>query len=441
MLKKSLCFLMIFSMLFAFCGCKDEANFSGGSTEDVGAYDPSALFKNPTNEDSNTEGSNLNSGSSNISSNQTATSQSGSSKGDDLVKTIDYKFRYLANTYSKLTKDKKLTVGFLGGSVTSGTGASNPDKDSWARIICDNLRGDFDATVIEKRKSVGGTGSFFAAFRYENDFGSSRADQPDLLFIEFAINDYYEEYTYDQVVKYSESLVRKALSLNPQMDIVYVLTFDNDTKTKDYDQLRAHKDVAKKYGFLCINLREKLGPVADFKNDYSDGVHPNTNGYKVYAKEIYKQISGCMPSLSEGIAKPTVKNTSVPATAMSDYYKKMKFVTSDKMSFTGNGWKYENANFSWVQKRYGGVVRANTKGAEMTLKFTGSTFAILYNRENGHGNISVQIDGGEIQNFDASTGSRNPKTHEFKVSGYGEHTVKITLNSDKEFQIGAIMYN
>lgn len=441
MLKKSLCFLMIFAMLLCFCGCKEESSFAGGSLDDIGAYNPDALFKDPTGEESNTDEGDLNTNSNANSSTQTSNSQSSSSKGDDSVKTIDYKFRYLANTYSKLTKDKKLIVGFLGGSVTSGTGASNPDKDSWARIICNNLKDDFDATVIEKRKSVGGTGSFFAAFRYENDMGASKAEQPDLLFIEFAINDYYEEYTYDQVVKYSESLVRKALSLNPQMDIVYVLTFDNDTKNQEYDQLRAHKDVAKKYGFLCIDLREILGPVADFNNDYSDGVHPNTNGYKVYAKEIYRKISACMPSLSEGIAKPTVKNTQVPATAMTDYYKNMKFVTADKIEFTGNGWKYSDANFSWVKKRYGGVVQADTKGAEMTLKFTGSTFAILYNRENGDGSILVQIDDGEIQTLNASTGSQNPKTREFKVTGSGEHTVKITLNKNARFQIGAIMYN
>lgn len=433
---------MIFAMLFSFCGCKDDEGFVGGSFDDIGVYNPDALFKDPDSEDSDTDSGNSKVNYNANSGTQTGNSQSSSSEGDDSVKTIDYNFRYLANTYSKLTKDKKLTVGFLGGSVTEGTGASSPERDSWARLICNNLRNDFDATVVEKRMSIGGTSSFLAAFRYEYDFGSTKADQPDLLFIEFAINDYYDEYTYDQVVRNSESLVKKALSLNPKMDIVYVLTFDNNTKNSDYDQLRAHKDVAQKYGFLCINLRDILGPVADFKNDYSDNVHPNTNGYKVYAKEIYRKISACMPSLSDGIANPQVKNTAVPATAMSNYYKNMKFITSDKMKFTGNGWKYENEKFSWTQKgRFGGVVKASTKGAEMNFEFTGDTFAILYNRENGKGSISVQIDGGEVQTLNASTGNQNPKTHEFKVSGSGKHTVKITLNTNAEFQIGAIMYN
>lgn len=168
---------------------------------------------------------------------------------------VNHSFKYLENTYYKLTVDKYLTVGFLGGSVTDGYGASNQAKKAWPRLVVDKLQSEFSAYVTEERKSIGGTGSALAPFRYEHDLKSAK---PDLLFIEFAINDCYQGYSYDEVVRYSESIVRKAYSLNPYIDIVYVLTCDNGTKDSDYEQLRAHRDVANKYGLLCIKLADGL---------------------------------------------------------------------------------------------------------------------------------------------------------------------------------------
>lgn len=43
----------------------------------------------------------------------------------------------LNNTLYKIQKDKALTVGFFGGSVTVGTGASNQEGTSWRALTRD----------------------------------------------------------------------------------------------------------------------------------------------------------------------------------------------------------------------------------------------------------------------------------------------------------------
>jgi lysophospholipase L1-like esterase len=373
---------------------------------------------------------------SNPSSNPTQSNSS--SKPEEEIKYIDYDFKYLNNTYYKLINDKKLTVAFIGGSVTEGTGAKNPTTDSWPRKICEKLTAEYGANVIEKKQSIGGTGSYLGAFRYTHDVAPLN---PDLLFVEFAINDKYNGESYDQVVKNSESIIRKAYEINPKIDIVYVLTFDKARKDADYDQLRAHKDVAEKYGLLCINLRELLGPTIEFPTYYDGDVHPNTSGYKIYASTIYDELMKHMPRKRDGIAKTTLKENSLPD-PISNYYKNLNFVPSQKIDLTNiKNWKHSASNFSYIGKKYGGYISATKSGAKFVIKFTGDEFALLYNAAPTMGIIEVSVDGGAPVSINAYKAYSNPPIKRIPVSGNKKQTVTITLKGNKEFQIAAYMYN
>ncbi len=450
---------ILFVMVFALVGCGDSIN---GKTSEKDSSSSSELapgttiYYNSRPSSGNTTTNNSKPGDNVSSSNQSSSgynitvqskpesSQEVSSSSDqkeENIKYIKYNFKHLANTYAKLTQDKSLRVGFLGGSVTDGTGATNAATDGWPRLVCKSLAEEYDAFVDERRQSIGGTGSYFGAFRYTTDIGDTSKKQPDLLFIEFAINDNYIGDSYEQVVKNSESLIRKAYSLNPKMDIVYVLTFDKGRRLEDYEQLRAHKDVAAKYGLLCINLREILGPTIDFSANYSDDVHPNTAGYQTYANEIIFRLMECMPQRSEGIAKVTPKNKTLPK-PMSDYYKNLKLVKSSDIDLKkSKNWKHEDIDFSYVGRRYGGLVSASKNGAKLVIKFKGDEFALVYNGGPDMGKVDVSIDGGEAIEINAFMNYNNPRIKRIPVSGSGEHTVTVTLKGNKTFHLGAYTYD
>ena len=57
----------------------------------------------------------------------------------------------LQNTYHKLAADKELTIGYIGGSVTAGTGAANASTDSWRALTTSWFKSQFpEATITEK---------------------------------------------------------------------------------------------------------------------------------------------------------------------------------------------------------------------------------------------------------------------------------------------------
>ena len=76
---------------------------------------------------------------------------------------------------------KSMTVAFMGGSITAKV-------DCWVPQTTDMLRRLYpDVTWTGINAGVGGTGAHWGAFRLEKDV---TAYQPDLIFLEFAVNDH-----------------------------------------------------------------------------------------------------------------------------------------------------------------------------------------------------------------------------------------------------------
>src|SRR5438128_9003460 len=88
--------------------------------------------------------------------------------------------------FDKLRAGKPVTVAYLGGSITSGAGASDLAKTSYRALVTQWLRNRYPpARINEINAAVGGTGSIYGSLRVRRDV---IAYKPDLVFIEFAIN-------------------------------------------------------------------------------------------------------------------------------------------------------------------------------------------------------------------------------------------------------------
>ncbi len=389
------------------------------------------------------ESSKLNVSSKTSSVSKPVSSESVSSKKEEKIDYVDHTFKYLSNFYSKITTQDYVTVTFIGGSVTDGYGSTNAKEYGWPELVCANLQMKFGTEVEMRKKSIGGTGSYLSAFKYNTDTAPSVYTQPDLLFIEHAINDNYIGVSYDDAVKYSESVVRMAYKYNPEVDIVYVLTFDRKTKAEDYEQLRAHRDVAEKYGLMCIKLADgfysRLSSPTDDIQYIPDGVHPNDEGYSVYAELVLEKLYSDFPRT--GIAEPKIVKKTLP-NAMSDYYKNPTLIYSNQIDMSNtSGWEFTKAKFSWVGTRFGGRVKATEKGSKLTLEFEGNHFGLLINRDIGMGKISVSIDGKEPVIVDGYRTSSNPSAVPIADGlSNGKHTAVITL-IDKTFEIGGLLLN
>ena len=365
---------------------------------------------------------------------------------------VETRVQLLTNTYHKLTQEKKLTIAYIGGSVTDGYGSTNQSKNAWSAHLANHIREQYpDVELSNIKKSIGGTGSYFASFRYEREVAPI---EPDLLFVEYAINDKYNGVTYDQVVKSAESIVRLANKFNPAIDIIFVLTFDSTTKDSDYDQLKAHRDVAQYYGYPSLKMADKVYPMlAETGDDYyvyfKDGVHPNDEGYAFYGKQVIALFDEEIAKAKE--AYTDYEDHVLPEKLMSDYVTlDANMLYADEIDLTDSeGWTYQpSTNFSWLGTRYNGRIFANELGAKLTFELEGTDLGLATGIGPNMGIITVTVDDREPVVIDEYRTSPNPKD---RVIAEGledtTHTVTIEVTGKNEksggyeFEIGAILIN
>ena len=351
----------------------------------------------------------------------------------------------LHNLSVKLKNEKSINVSFIGGSVTEGYGSTNNREKSWPVLLCKKLEEMYGVRVNCFNEGIGGTCSYLANFRYGADV---EPYAPDLLFIEFAVNDMYHSMPYETVARNSESIIGKAYRQNPNMDIVYVLTYDLHDETKDYLQLKAHRDVADRYGLLSVKMSEYMYPLCAERGEritqhYIDYVHPNDYGYATYADIIFGVLKDniCLKCAEE--MKPHAFLHSGNGLLLN-----AKFVYCDEADIReASGWTYEQGCFSYMGGRYHGRLKADKPGSSFELHFTGSDLGVFYGADVNRGKVSISIDGGEPKILDGYRWTANPK--EFPIATYltdGKHCAVFTLLDEKNeksnsnfFEIGVFL--
>lgn len=204
----------------------------------------------------------------------------------------------LNNSYYKLKVEKKLNIAYFGGSITAGAGADGK-LNSWAYRTTVWFKTNFpDAVIKENNAAIGGTGTIFGVYRVIEDLNlKNDAEKPDLVFIEFAINDMIDGTQPENSKIYLETIIRIIYDYVPDADIMLLFTTDQSQMAQNFEMRKAHKVVADAYklptlaiGELLINdlLNEGNGTYTqDLWNKYfADPVHPNKNGHAKYAKYI-----------------------------------------------------------------------------------------------------------------------------------------------------------
>ncbi|WP_342565070.1 SGNH/GDSL hydrolase family protein [Paenibacillus sp. FSL R7-0345] len=211
-----------------------------------------------------------------------------SSGGNDIIAPR----RGLPGMRRKLAGRSPLTVAFLGGSITEGAGASEPETSSWRA-----LTGLYLQSVYEGRQlrcinaGVGGTDSSFGAHRLaEHVF---HAGSPDLLFVEFSVNDGGDR---EESVRGMEGIVRQCRRLNPLMDLIFIYTAadKNLTGRKPFN-IAVHEEVAGYYGIPSVDCAAGVYDMIqagglDWKQCAPDGYHPLDEGHALYAAFVRRYL-------------------------------------------------------------------------------------------------------------------------------------------------------
>lgn len=197
----------------------------------------------------------------------------------------------LGNTervYKALTKARngeEVTIAFIGGSVTQGAGATPINTECYAYKAYKNFEKIAKAgdNVKFVKAGVGGTPSELGMLRFDRDVLKEGKVLPDLVIVEFAVNDDGDE-TKGECY---ESLVRKILNLPSRPGVILLFSVFAD----DYNLQERFSPVGIRYELPMVSVKDAVTPQFYDKNNriltknqyFYDIFHPTNLGHTIMA--------------------------------------------------------------------------------------------------------------------------------------------------------------
>lgn len=170
-----------------------------------------------------------------------------------------------------------VTIGFIGGSITQGSLASTPET-CYGYLVYRWWAERFP-NVTYVNAGIGGTTSQFGVARAAEDLLQHR---PDLVFIEFSVNDSPTELFAETY----EGLVRCVLAAGCAVVLIHNVCYDTGFSAED-----VHLKIGKHYDLPCVSMRSTIyqkilsGEIPN-RDITPDDLHPNDAGHALVAKVV-----------------------------------------------------------------------------------------------------------------------------------------------------------
>lgn len=297
----------------------------------------------------------------------------------------------LPNVLGLLREGKPVTIAYFGGSLMAGVGASQPKVTSFQGRIARWFSTEFPRSPItHQNAAIDGTGSRFGVFRVADDLLTV---QPDLILIEFAADD---AHTPDPWIDRSiEGIVRQLHRSNPRTEIVLIEAFTLEQVPEILANRVTHavarqEKVAQHYGIPSVNLATSI--VAKLRDgtisgsDYSrDGLHPTDLGHQLNADALINFLAFARDHPGDPGPHP------LPDPLHSDHLENAQIIAPERFGPLADGWSLTSAQ---PLRRFRQVVTASRPGAELFVRFRGSTVGISLQVGPDTGTFESQIDGG-----------------------------------------------
>ncbi len=195
----------------------------------------------------------------------------------------------LQKALEKARRGEPVTMAFIGGSITEGAGAIPNHTGCYAfktfQRFCELAGKSTEENVHYIKAGVGGTPSELGMIRYERDVLRNGSVEPDIVVVEFAVNDADDETggaCYD-------SLVRKILSAENRPAVILLFAVFDD----DWNLQERLSPVGKAYDLPMVSVKNAvveqfyLGPnqgkVLSRNQFFADCYHPTSLGHTVMA--------------------------------------------------------------------------------------------------------------------------------------------------------------
>ncbi len=377
----------------------------------------------------------------------------------------------IKNAIQKAREGNDVTLAYIGGSITEGAMAK-PNRMCYAEVSAKTFAAKYGKNDGENihfiNAGMSGTPSDIGVIRYNRDVVERLPEgstHPDILFVEFAVNDY----GCATEGKGYEGLVRQALKSGSAVVLVFSVfkkASGGVVCENDYRPIGEHYDLPMiSMGNAVSSYFDTENQKAFYKWYFGDDLHPNNTGYQLMAD--------CITNLFDKIDKEDTEDDNITdidemTPVKSAAYQGMKMVESSTdiddweeidYLYAGGFTKVDNATgvFQYEYKGENGAAwfpgnwmhdeSTGTDAFKIRLKC--KTFALIYKLSNSteYGKVDLYVDGKKqttLSGYDSS-GWNNGKVYVALEEETEEmHTIELRMDDNSEtlkFTLLALGYN
>lgn len=353
----------------------------------------------------------------------------------------------LKKAIEKAKRGEETVIAYIGGSITQGAGAKPIDQKSYAylsyRGFCDLFTTDGGKNVKFVKAGVGGTPSELGMIRYEKEVTDFGKILPDVVIVEFAVNDEGDE---TEGVCY-ESLVRKiAKAENAPAVILNFAVFMSEWNLES-----RLVPIGENYDLPMVSVKSAVVPqfakdtVITKRQYFYDIFHPTNDGHKVMADcliHLFKKADEAeMPSVDSDFFRSPVKGCEFEDIILVDSTNIDKYA-----SVTQRGFDHKDTQIQYVERNmdnFGSPVLENgwakegdTKDAEFVMTITCKNI-VLVSKDSGSprfGKADVYVDDKLVLTPDPLVNGWNHCNPQIILNEEesGEHKVRIVMHPGEE---------
>ena len=289
----------------------------------------------------------------------------------------------LARTCRALVEGR-LTVGFLGGSITDAkTGTRWPEP-----LIAWLAAAHPQVALIVENAAIGATGSDLAVFRVQRDIVARGCD---LVFVEYAVNDHDQPTA--RRMRTREGLLRQLVSAG--CDVVVVHTFRAEMLPafdagRLPDSITEFETLANHYGISSVNaahhsLREVRSGCLTWTEWLPDGLHPEERGSLSYAGAVIAFLESALSTAAEPAAPCALPPPLTPGA-----WEHVSFIPLAS-AVTRGPWTLRRwGAHAWIDQ----VLHCNAPGAGLRAEFAGRGLVVGFDFGHASGEVRYRLDGG-----------------------------------------------
>ncbi|AHF89822.1 hypothetical protein OPIT5_05820 [Opitutaceae bacterium TAV5] len=283
----------------------------------------------------------------------------------------------LREVFARARRGEPITLAAIGGSITAGARATQPENRYVTRLAGWWLTAFPDSPLKLVNAGIGATGSNYGALRLQRDVLSKN---PDLVIVDFAVNDLNDPA--GRAESY-EGVIRQLLAHRPQPPAVVLVFFlRNDGANAQQTQI----ETGRHYQVPMISIRDAVWPEITAGrltwNDYAaDYVHPNDAGHALIARRLIEHFERVQIPASPAFTPPSL----LPAPLHSNLFQDVTLHESSELyPVSNNGWVFDTETKAWIGRHPGDTIEFEITGI--------AVFLMDYHKNGGFGRASVQVD-------------------------------------------------